>query len=265
MKIAIIGLGWLGNPLAKELMNRGHEVCGSVSSEAKLDEMSESSLTVFKYSTNSKDKIPTSIASSTEVLLLMVPPNKDKASDEYGKQLVAITKQFKSLKRVVFTSSTGIYPKQYGIYREDFEFLENEKGSTLYRAEKALENECGDQLIITRLAGLFGPKRHPVLQLQGQEYVKNPYGIINLVHQKDVIKAIYTLLDANKSGVYNVVAPEHPYRKDYYTKLFRYYNLKPIGFEDTPWIERKISTAKLMSELDFHYDFSINDVKDCLG
>jgi Trk K+ transport system NAD-binding subunit len=44
MKIAILGCGWLGFPLGKNLVAKGHQVVGSVTSEAKTIPLSEAGI-----------------------------------------------------------------------------------------------------------------------------------------------------------------------------------------------------------------------------
>ena len=47
-KIAILGCGWLGLPLATSLLSKGYEVKGSTTSESKLDVLKNAGISPFQ-------------------------------------------------------------------------------------------------------------------------------------------------------------------------------------------------------------------------
>ena len=47
-KIAILGCGWLGLPLAKSLLSKGHEIKGSTTSESKLEVLKNAGILPFQ-------------------------------------------------------------------------------------------------------------------------------------------------------------------------------------------------------------------------
>ena len=47
-KIAILGCGWLGLPLATSLLSKGYEVKGSTTSESKLDVLKNAGISTFQ-------------------------------------------------------------------------------------------------------------------------------------------------------------------------------------------------------------------------
>ena len=115
-----------------------------------------------------------------------------------------------------------------------------------------------NKLTILRLAGLIGPNRHPITQLQGRTGLKNPECPVNIVHQTDVISIIVHLIDSQKFGnVFNVVHPEHPDRKSYYTAIARKNELVPPKFEDTTAIKRIINGQKIEEFCNFQFKTSI--------
>lgn len=265
MKTTIIGFGWLGLPLAAALDKEGHDVAGSTTTLEKKEFLETKGIETFQYDFEGKSKVPATVAKSTEVLIITVPPIRKKEPDFYGNALKELIAQFSNTKHVLFTSSIGIYPQQSTVFYENFEFLEMEKNTSLYKAEETLSSVVKNKLTILRLGGLFGNGRHPVNSLQGKDDVENPFGLINLVHLTDVIRCILRCIESEDSGgVFNVVFPEHPVRKEYYTKLFRQHDLEAINFTITPTIERRIDTTKVRQELDFSFRHSIYDLSDCL-
>ena len=47
-KISILGCGWLGLPLAKSLLSKGHEIKGSTTSESKLEMLKNAGILPFQ-------------------------------------------------------------------------------------------------------------------------------------------------------------------------------------------------------------------------
>lgn len=264
--ITVIGCGWLGLPLAEELVKQGHRVAGSVRNPTKLKALKSLGIEGFVYNSEDNTPIPEEIAAGTEYLVITLPPQKREEPKYYGELLAGIVRQFKRVKHVIFTSSTGVYPQCSGTYYEDFAFLEIEKEkNVLFHAEQAIQAATKSTLCILRLAGLFGGGRHPVHQLAGRLDVKNPSGNVNLVHRSDVIRCIGMCIgNPHANGIFNVVYPEHPWRKDYYTKLYRQHDLPAIGFIPSQTIERRIPSDKIMKTLDFRFQHSINNLHDLL-
>lgn len=97
---------------------------------------------------------------------------------------------------------------------------------------------------ILRLAGLVGTDRHPGRFLAGKTGVKGARKV-NLVHQEDVIAAIELLLNRPKGGhLYNLCAPIHPRKRDFYPACARALQLTPPEFAVE---EQEELTARLMA------------------
>jgi nucleoside-diphosphate-sugar epimerase len=107
---------------------------------------------------------------------------------------------------------------------------------------------------ILRLSGLIGAGRHPIHFLQGRENVNGGEAPVNLVHLKDVIEAIGTIITGNKwSCIYNVSYPSHPAKKEYYPMMAEILGLKaPVYLEDKTK-GKEIDGYLFTTELDFVY------------
>lgn len=257
MNIAIIGCGWLGIPLAKSLIIEGHTVYGGTRSQNKKEQLNAMGILPFLIANDGT--IAQSPPAEIDVLIITTPPFDKEHPQNYLQYLTNIHHEFSGCKKTLYTSSIGIYPKKNGVYRENFVFLEREKQSILYQAEQCII-ELSNSSLILRLAGLYGLDRHPVFSLAGKKNVANPLGVVNLVHLDDVIETIILGIKKEATGTYNVVNPHHPIRKEYYTYLFRTYDLSPIFFESENSINRIISSEKLSAELGFTPNRSLNDI-----
>jgi len=258
LNVTIIGCGWLGLPLGVALVNKGCHVFGSTKDVNKLSKLENKGIHSLLFDLETNAMIPSEITAATDILILTLPPIRKQQIQFYGEKLVEICKQFDSIKGVVFTSSTGVYPQKDGDFTEDYVFSEDEKKTSIFQAETALSEVLANKLTILRLAGLIGPNRHPIIQLQGRTGLKNPECPVNLVHQTDVISIIVHLIDCQKFGkVFNVVHPEHPDRKSYYTAIALKSELVPPEFEDTTAIKRIINGQKIEEFCNFKFKISI--------
>ena len=257
MNICIIGLGWLGAPLAKHLQNEGHFVIGTNRSTAKQAILEKEGIQSVIFDIESDDNIPRELINKIDVVILTIPPIKREEFEYYGDRLNRIATAFPDNTRFIFTSSTSVYSKSTGIYNELSKDLN--KSSVILNTELVLKSTLKSRLTILRLGGLIGLSRHPVNSLQGRDNIKNPKGLINFVHLNDVILSIQSILDNSCFGeIFNVVNPSHPTRQEYYQSLVDKWDLPNITFNksDTS-IQRTIDASKICSDLEFNFSTSI--------
>jgi nucleoside-diphosphate-sugar epimerase len=258
LSVTIIGCGWLGVPLGKALVEMGHRVQGSVRSESGFEPLIEAGIHPFALNLETSTQVPKEITAKTDLLIITLPPIDAKHPERFEGMLRALIAQFSEATRILFTSSTGIYPKEAGDYAEDFVFNAEQDSTVLNRAEAIIRNSKQAHVIF-RLGGLMGPNRHPIRFLQGRKGVKNPHGSIQFVHQGDVIRAMLLCVEKVEiSGTFNLVFPEHPTRKSYYDQAAKHYGFAPPIFEESEAVERRISVRKFQESAGFSFDFPID-------
>jgi nucleoside-diphosphate-sugar epimerase len=121
-----------------------------------------------------------------------------------------------SLKRVILTSSTSVYPDGIGEVLEKCSARPTDHGLIQLEYEEALREIYGAKLTVLRLAGLLGKNRHPGRFLAGKTDVPNPQSPINMVHQGDVVRFIVELVERDISAeVINLCHDNHPTRQVY--------------------------------------------------
>jgi len=217
-KNLIAGAGWLGWPLALELQKCGHIVSVLGRSESKQKPFSRHGIPYFltNYSSIPVDKV------SCDVLVICIPP-----VDGY---LVILRYLLDSISTqyIVFTSSTSVYAQTFGEVDEESMCAGN---PLLLQAEQLLLSSEIPTAVL-RLGGLVGIGRHPAKHFSGKINIPNGKAPVNLVHQGDVIQFICTMVSASTQGVFNVVNPAHPPRKEYYEKKCLEQGLSPCAFTD---------------------------------
>jgi nucleoside-diphosphate-sugar epimerase len=115
---------------------------------------------------------------------------------------------------VVYTSSTGVYPQGDGARVDESAPTESGegRGGLLRIAETILERaalEAGWRPYVLRLAGIYGPGRHHLLdRLRAGGAVRgDPAVRLNLAHRDDVCSAIFACLESGAeiaSGTFNL-------------------------------------------------------------
>ena len=249
MKIAVIGCGWLGLPLAKRLMDLGHEVHGSTTRDAYLSFLADSGIQGFVYDGTSHAQLSEKVKES-EIAILNFPPSR---SADYAAQVRDIIAQFSPETKLIFTSSTGVYQDLDGLCTELSPTIASHP---VFLAEEAVRFSAR-QFTILRLAGLISEDRHPVKYLSGKENADGQK-VVNLVHREDVIAAILTVLKHEVwEEIFNVCYPGHPTRASYYTEQADKRQMLPPSFTFSEGSGKEIDPFKMVQDLKFTYSHSI--------
>ena len=115
IKISLLGCGWLGFPLALNLISRGFQVKGSTTSQDKLAIFREAGIDPFliQFSTSGNDPDLHDFLDA-DILIISVPPGRKSIDGiaNYRKMAKTITNQLRISKvsKLIFISSTSVYP-----------------------------------------------------------------------------------------------------------------------------------------------------------
>ena len=268
-KISILGCGWLGLPLAKKLIEKGHSVNGSTTSENKLSILVNAGIKPFLVTLESESvsESITDFLVESEILIIDIPP-KLRGNIEETPRKIFVEKietlipliEKSSVKKVLFISSTSVYGDENGLITEEtIPNPETESGKQLLLTETILRKNENFETTILRFGGLIGEDRHPVTSLSGKENIANPDAPVNLIHQNDCIGIIEAIVNQSKwNEVFNAVAPFHPTREDYYTQKAKEKNLiLPKFSPEKSNIKKTISSEKIEKSLNYRFDLGI--------
>lgn len=231
--ISIIGCGWLGLPLAQQLLDAGYTVQGSTTRPEKVRLLAEWGIEAFVLDAGD----PVSIARAAGlfeagVLVLTLPPDR-KAPLSYPRQIRALLSAADTrVGRVLFTSSTGVYPDGLGQVDEETEFEPAApRGRAIWEAEQAVRAWSAERSTILRLGGLAGPDREPGRFLAGRTEVSGGDCPVHFVHLEDALGVMQGVIRRDAWGhTLNVVADEHPRKRDFYPARARMAGYEPPTF-----------------------------------
>ena len=270
MIISILGCGWLGLPLAKELLEQGHSIKGSTTSPEKLEVLSSEGIQPYQISVSPKGisgEIQDFLA-ETDILIIDIPPGlrRDPEQDFAGGIEKLIKEVEKSaVKKLLFVSSTTVYEDTPEIPTYTEAAAPNgisAAAQQLIAVEKMLLQSTFFDACILRFGGLIGADRHPVKYLSGRKNIANPLAPVNLIHQQDCINIVKAIVEKDKfNGVYNGVFPEHPKKSEYYSKAAEERNLPVPQFDLNAASSGKIIDAtKVERELGVEFQNKISGI-----
>lgn len=251
VSIGIVGLGWLGKSLGEALAADGFRVWGTVRAQEKANQLnSTSALSVHCWSAQAGVSSLEPSLAQTDLLIITLPPSGFDES-AYLTIIGALIEKLDSSSKVIYTSSTGVYQNIDGWQKEDSDLLSD---SLVAKADEFIRKSYGDRTTVLRLGGLIGSDRNPVKYLAKKEVNYNPDEPVHLIHRKDIISVVKKIINEKAFGdVYNVVNPERPTRKTYYSAM-----AAQLGYSEPRFTTEKaskgkqIDTNKLEKELEFN-------------
>ncbi|WP_181369512.1 SDR family oxidoreductase [Flavobacterium album] len=260
--ISILGCGWLGLPLAKKLLNNSFTIKGSTTSENKLEILNNEGITPFHISLH-ENEVEGDIAgflANAEILIIDVPP-KAKSGEDFAKKIRTLLPYIEQsgTDKILFISSTSVYADDAAVVTEDTSPNPvTDSGKQLVATERLLQENKSFKTTVLRFGGLIGEDRHPVKHLAGRENLPDGDAPVNLVHRDDCIGSILKVIESNAWGeTFNVVAPQHPTRKDYYTKKATEAGLPLPGFLEKERGGKIIDSTKIQELTGFTFTAGI--------
>ena len=258
--VSVLGCGWLGLPLARQLIKMGYAVNGSTTSQDKMAALAKAGIRPFCLKADpfisGKDN---KLFFQADTVFLNIPFRRNlKNPDYYRQQIESIVAQIEAspVRFVLFASSTSVYPATLAHATEDAVFEpDNARSATLLVVERLLmENQKFDTTVL-RFAGLYGGERNIGRILEGRTGVPDPDAPANLIHLDDCVAlAVHIIRQDVRGEIFNACSDGHPMRKELYTKAARHYGFKPPQFAARPQSRFKVvDNSKIKSRLNFSF------------
>lgn len=263
MKISILGCGWLGLPLARNLLKKNHLVKGSTTTSSKLSTLEEEGIEPYLITFNPElEGNNCSSFWNSDVLVLNIPPGRSRENtiEFHTAQIQSVIDHIRvsTIGRVIFISSTSVYPESPGVVKESDTVAgkaARDSGNALLQAEAKLKENKEFDTTIIRFGGLYGYDRHPVKYLAGKQNLEKAKAPVNLIHRDDCIQITDQIIEEEITGeIFNAVSDGHPPRKMYYRAAAKAMGLEPPTFKkDTEKNYKVVSNRKLKEKLGYHF------------
>ncbi len=213
--ILILGCGYLGLRLARHYQEQGLSVAGVVRSQTGIERLSQAGIPALRHDLAAADPFPRALA-GTRVFHLIPPPDTGR-EDIHTRQLIAAFAQAGQPRRLVYLSTTGVYGDCQGAWiDEDWPTRPvHDRSVRRLDAEERLRRwsqEQGSELVILRVAGIYGPGRLPLERLrQGIPLIRveeSPYS--NRIHVDDLVTVCMAAMERAPNGAIYNVSDGHP-------------------------------------------------------
>ena len=250
--ISLLGCGWLGLPLAKQLMEKGYTVKGTTTTEDKITVLESAGVFPYLLALSEDNALIDFVAleaflADSSCLIIAIPPKlRGAVKEDFVLKIKNIIPSIEqsSIKNILFVSSTAVYKDT--IHFEEWTTVDSlaepdtENGKQLLEVEQLLQKMSSIPTTVVRMGGLIGEDRHPVKFLAGKKGLENPDAPVNLIHQNEAVALLISIIEQGDWGkIINGVAPYHPTRKAYYTE-----KALAMGLPIPEFNEERISVGK---------------------
>jgi len=261
VEISIVGLGWLGEPLARFFQKKGYPVKGSTTSREKAERLTFEGIVSFPLQFN---PLPfgqvQDVFVNTEVLVINIPPNTRATNKNHHIsqiRAVRVCAEKYSIPKLIFVSATSVYPSTNQIAEEsDVLTLENTDNPVLLEAENLLWKDKSYDLTVVRLGGLLGDDRIPGKYFSNKENVPGD-APVNYIYRNDAVRLLDWIIEKQLwNQTFNGVAPMHPSRREVYelnAKLCKF--PPPLSYEQPTTSHWKEISSKKIIKTGFVFDF----------
>ncbi len=189
--VGILGLGFLGKILAAELKSVS-ESWGTWHETPPPEPL----IPVFNFDW-ADDNFWPAMPEKPATLVLTIPPllkNPEAETERLQLWGTWMRQNRPQLKRLIYISTTGVYPKRNGIWTENSEFeADTDSGKLRLLTEKILSQYF--QLQIIRPGGIYGSGRGIDFRLKSGKPIPLSITPVHRIHVEDLAQIILHLLD----------------------------------------------------------------------
>ena len=276
MRVLVIGCGYVGLPLAKELLRLGHHVVGMTRSPENAQALLRQGIQPVIADISQADALAPCSASFDWIVNLV--SSSHGGVEAYRSVYLAGTRNLIDWLRptpprlYLAASSTSVYAQMDGSRVDESSSTESpaETSRVLIEMEKLLLDAARQSrlpAVLLRMAGIYGPGRiHLIEQFFRSPADANaaPNTLVNMIHLDDVIGAILSTFANGRPGqVYNVVDDEPTPRDEIFAWLAQRRQREltpPVGNaadsrRTRPQTNKRVLNHKLKTELGYRLQY----------
>lgn len=276
MRALIVGCGYVGLPLGRELVRQGHEVFGLRRSVLAETELRAAGITPLHADITQPETLAR-LPREFDWVVNCAASGGGGATDyrkiycEGNRNLVAWLAG-SPLKKFVYTSSTSVYGQNDGSVVTEASLAEPEADTAkvLVEAEKLLLAAVIERqfpAVVLRVAGIYGPARGHWFKafLRGEARIEGDGSrLLNMIHRDDLIGTIIAALERGNTGeIFNASDSAPVSQLNFFEWLAAelHQPLPPkIAADDETWRRRgvtnkQVSNEKLRKELKYEFRY----------
>ena len=259
MRVAIIGCGYLGQEVAKKLVEKKYFVTATTKNVINLKTIASIAQKSFLMKGDDLPAMKILLQENDAIILSIAVNGSNDMENTFLKTARTIQQaalETKESKTLIYTSKSSIYGDHAGQWVDESASL-NAKGDEakiLKDTENVILNlkDLNWKVTVLRLAQIYGPNR-TIIDIFKSYYKDIIPGhseyYTNMVHVQDAANAIIYVLEHSIEGVYNVADDAHPTRKEFANILCRKTNLKIPSFDpklaDFPDYNKRVANYRI--------------------
>lgn len=253
--LLILGCGWVGEELAKLYQSKGWQVWATTTQEEKYHRLKSDGIFAYVHNFDQEKELDLPLEVRFDAVVTSVPATAKNSLEDLGFRFYQV---FRALSAIAydkhyFLSSVGVYPDIDGTFDERYN-EEDKLTPKLRFAEKRMQSL--PETTVFRLGGLFGKQRIFAKYFQ-DKIVTTGDQPANFIHLDDVLGLIDGAIQQKiQNGIYNLVCPEHPLKKDVIMKSAEKYILSyPAGFEPKDSFQKVVLGEELPLLLNYTFKY----------
>jgi nucleoside-diphosphate-sugar epimerase len=225
MSELIFGCGYLGRLVAARERDHGGQPIGVVRSATSAEELRGLGINALRADLDVPELSGLPLRNSK--IFYFIPPPKQGDADTRVRNLISAFEQQGQPGRIVYLSTTGVYGDCNGEWVTE----ERPANPLASRAKRRWDAECrlrdwrcktGGELVILRVAGIYGPGRLPLQRLRAGlplvQAEESPWS--NRIHVADLVQVCLAAMQRGRDGeIYNVSDGSPGTMIDYFTRL----------------------------------------------
>ncbi|AHA28343.1 NAD-dependent epimerase/dehydratase family protein [Candidatus Liberibacter americanus] len=234
MYLMILGAGYTGSFIASEALQIGINTSGTTRSIINLQSLYEKGISPFIFKNKTIcTELQNQLHSITHIVQCIKP---DTEGDPVINAMNGELHKFcPNLKWIGYLSTTGVYGNREGQWVSENTPLNPISCSATRRfeAEKKwllISKRLNIKLAILRLAGIYGPKRNPFINICKKNAVRiiKKEQVFNRIRVEDVAKCVVFLMNKNIEGVFNISDDEPSPPQDVIMEATSIMNIEPL-------------------------------------
>lgn len=282
--VLIVGCGYIGKRLARQLLAKQIPTSGIVHSEASLAECAKHHISC---QIAELDNLWHEMELAGQRVIYLAPPPRSGRQDTRISNFLAAGEN-QPPEKLVYISTTGVYGDCQGAWIDETTPL-NPTADRAYRrvdAEQQVQKYCQHHdipLVILRVAGIYGPGKLPLARIKSGQPIVNEQDspFTNRIHADDLVNICEkALLKLDITGTYNVTDGNPSTMYDYFNSVATSMDLPAPpalslqeaqhqlseGMLSYMAESRRISNARLLEafDLELRYPSLIQGLQQCI-
>jgi nucleoside-diphosphate-sugar epimerase len=221
----IVGCGAVGRKIADSALQRGVSVNCLVRTEESARRLRESGLDARALDLDRKIIAPLDAAGETQVFYLAPPPPEGRQDPRMQRFLAALPEGTQP--RIVYISTTGVYGDCKGAWVDERRPANPQVDRARRRRDAELQllrwrDAVGGEVIILRVAGIYGPGKLPLARLAKQAPMvgESEAPWTNRIHIADLVSVCEAAMKLGRDGeCYNVSDGQPGNMRDYFDRV----------------------------------------------